>query len=143
MVKRWAAAAQIMNEARWISKTAVLPLPRFGTACSPPPQTSVDQPFILLGSLGPPLEPVEGQEAEQCHEEDLESQQSQRGHRVHTPTRLADHHPVLGAVHDCHRLVLSDRGLEEHYGSLSDRWARWLLLSGALVVGWISAALSR
>ena len=37
--------------------------------------------------------------------------------------------------------VLSDRGLEEHYGSRFDRWPPRLLLAGALLVGWALAAL--
>ncbi|WP_435746168.1 hypothetical protein [Nocardioides sp. SYSU DS0663] len=37
--------------------------------------------------------------------------------------------------------VLSDRGLEEHYGDRFDRWTPRLLLAGALVVGWALAAL--
>lgn len=32
--------------------------------------------------------------------------------------------------------VLSDRGLEEHYGDRFDRWPPRLLLAGALLVGW-------
>lgn len=36
--------------------------------------------------------------------------------------------------------VLIDRGLEEHYGSRFDRWPPRLLLAGALVVGWLLAA---
>lgn len=35
--------------------------------------------------------------------------------------------------------VLSDRGLQEHYGSLFDRWLPRLLLAGALVAGWLLA----
>ena len=35
--------------------------------------------------------------------------------------------------------VLSDRGLEEHYGSRFDRWPPRLLLAGALVLGWLLA----
>ncbi|HEX2174947.1 MAG TPA: hypothetical protein VHG70_03460 [Nocardioidaceae bacterium] len=35
--------------------------------------------------------------------------------------------------------VLSDRGLEEHYGSLFDRWTPRLVLAGALVTGWVLA----
>ena len=37
--------------------------------------------------------------------------------------------------------VLTDRGLEEHYGELFDRRAPRLLLAGALLVGWGLAAL--
>jgi zinc transporter ZupT len=37
--------------------------------------------------------------------------------------------------------VLSDRGLEEHYGSRFERWPPRLLLAGALLVGWALAAL--
>ena len=37
--------------------------------------------------------------------------------------------------------VLSDRGLEEHYGDRFDRWPPRLLLAAALVVGWGLAAL--
>jgi hypothetical protein len=37
--------------------------------------------------------------------------------------------------------VLSDRGLEEHYGSRFDRWPPRLVLAGALVLGWALAAL--
>lgn len=36
--------------------------------------------------------------------------------------------------------VLSDRGLEEDYGPLFNRWLPRLLLAGALVVGWALAA---
>jgi hypothetical protein len=35
--------------------------------------------------------------------------------------------------------VLSDRGLEEHYGRLFDRWPPRLMLAGALVLGWVLA----
>lgn len=35
--------------------------------------------------------------------------------------------------------VLSDRGLEENYGRLFDRWAPRLVLAGALVLGWALA----
>ncbi|HWG93255.1 MAG TPA: hypothetical protein VNU66_03380 [Mycobacteriales bacterium] len=38
--------------------------------------------------------------------------------------------------------VLSDRGLEEHYGERFDRWPPRLLLAGALLVGWGLAALA-
>jgi zinc transporter ZupT len=37
--------------------------------------------------------------------------------------------------------VLSDRGLEEHYGKRFDRWSPRLLLASALAVGWALAAL--
>ena len=37
--------------------------------------------------------------------------------------------------------VLSDRGLEEHYGDQFDRWPPRLLLAGALLAGWLLAAL--
>lgn len=37
--------------------------------------------------------------------------------------------------------VLSDRGLEEHYGKSFDRWPPRLLLAAALVVGWVLASL--
>ena len=37
--------------------------------------------------------------------------------------------------------VLSDRGLEEHYGDRFDRWTPRLLLAAALLVGWGLAAL--
>lgn len=37
--------------------------------------------------------------------------------------------------------VLSDRGLEEHYGERFDRWPPRLLLAGALLAGWAAAAL--
>ena len=37
--------------------------------------------------------------------------------------------------------VLSDRGLEEHYGSRFDRWPPRLALAGALLLGWALAAL--
>jgi hypothetical protein len=37
--------------------------------------------------------------------------------------------------------VLTDRGLEEHYGWRFDRWPPRLLLAGALVLGWLIAAL--
>ena len=36
--------------------------------------------------------------------------------------------------------VLTDRGLEEHYGERFDRWPPRLLLAGALLVGWALAA---
>lgn len=36
--------------------------------------------------------------------------------------------------------VLSDRGLEEHYGRRFDRWPPRLLLAGALLTGWAMAA---
>ena len=37
--------------------------------------------------------------------------------------------------------VLSDRGLEEHYGERFDRWPPRLLLAAALLVGWALASL--
>ncbi len=37
--------------------------------------------------------------------------------------------------------VLSDRGLEEHYGKQFDRWPPRLLLAGALLLGWLLATL--
>jgi hypothetical protein len=37
--------------------------------------------------------------------------------------------------------VLSDRGLEEHYGDRFDRWPPRLLLAGSLLVGWALASL--
>ena len=37
--------------------------------------------------------------------------------------------------------VLSDRGLEEHYGKRFDRWTPRLFLAGALLAGWLLATL--
>jgi hypothetical protein len=37
--------------------------------------------------------------------------------------------------------VLSDRGLEEHYGDRFDRWTPRVLLAAALLAGWVLAAL--
>jgi hypothetical protein len=46
---------------------------------------------------------------------------------------------VLFTVAMALHFVLSDRGLEEHYGALFDRWPPRLLLAGALVTGWVLA----
>jgi hypothetical protein len=37
--------------------------------------------------------------------------------------------------------VLSDRGLEEHYGTRFDRWGPRLLLAAAVLLGWVLASL--
>ena len=46
---------------------------------------------------------------------------------------------VLFTVAMALHFVLTDRGLEEHYGSLFDRRPPRLLLAGALVLGWVLA----
>jgi len=48
---------------------------------------------------------------------------------------------VLFTVAMALHFVLTDRGLEEHYGSRFDRWPPRLLLAGALVLGWLLAAI--
>lgn len=37
--------------------------------------------------------------------------------------------------------VLSDRGMEEHYGDRFDRWPPRLVLAGGLLAGWVASAL--
>jgi hypothetical protein len=37
--------------------------------------------------------------------------------------------------------ILSDRGLEENYGALFDRWKPRLFLTGALLAGWVLSVL--
>jgi hypothetical protein len=49
---------------------------------------------------------------------------------------------VLFTVAMALHFVLSDRGLEEHYGRRFDRWLPRLMLAAALLLGWLLAVLA-